>query len=310
MNAVLLCCALALGADVQPLAPGTHNRTLTVDDRERSFQVYVPEKYNPQQPTPVVLVLHGAWTNGPITAIYSGLNRTADQNNFIAVYPNGTGMRDTALFWNSGGRDRQGLLPRTPPNDVKFLGAVLDDLGAVLNVDGKRIYATGISNGGMMCYRLAAEMSDRIAAIAPISGTLCQDDVHLTRPVPVLHFHGTLDKLVPYDGSRSAAQELLHCKGVDDTMHIWAKLDGCPDTPRVETLPNKVDDGTSVKRYTYGPGKDGSEVVLIQITGGGHNWPGRPMLPAMENTLGKATQQISANDMIWDFFQQHPMTGK
>jgi polyhydroxybutyrate depolymerase len=68
-----------------------------------------------------------------------------------------------------------------------------------------------------------------------------------------------------------------------------------------------VDDGTSVKRYTYGPGKNGSEVILIQIIGGGHNWPGRPMLPMMETVLGKATHQISANDMIWDFFQKHPM---
>jgi polyhydroxybutyrate depolymerase len=307
MHAAILLCALAVGADAQPLTPGTHSRTLQVDDRERSYQVYVPEKYDPKRPTPVVLVLHGAWTNGPITAIYSGLNRTADEKNFIAVYPNGTGLRDAALFWNSGGRDRQGYLGRTPPDDVKFLGAVLDDLGTVTNVDPKRIYATGISNGGMMCYRLAAEMSDRIAAIAPISGTLSVDDVHLKRPVSVLHFHGTEDKLVPYDGRRSAAQELLHCKGVDETMNIWAKLDGCPDKPHVDDLSNKVDDGTSVKRYTYGPGKDGSEVILVQIIGGGHNWPGRPMLPAMESTLGKATQQISANDMIWDFFEKHPM---
>jgi polyhydroxybutyrate depolymerase len=158
-----------------------------------------------------------------------------------------------------------------------------------------------------MCYRLAGEMSDRIAAIAPISGTLCQDDVHLSRPVPVLHFHGTEDKLVPYDGSRSTAQQLLRCKSVDDTMRIWAKLGGCPDKPRIEELPNRVDDGTSVKRYTYGPGKDGSEVVLIQIIGGGHNWPDRPIGPAMQGVLGTATHQISANDMIWEFFEKHPL---
>jgi len=307
MQTALLCCVLALGANSELMQPGDYTRTVQVDDRNRSYLVHVPPKYDPNHSAPVILVLHGAWTNGPITAVYSGLNRTADENNFIALYPNGTGMRDTALFWNSGGHDRQTLMGRTPPDDVKFIGKVLDDLGTVLNVDPKRIYATGISNGAMMCYRLAGEMSDRIAAIAPISGTLCQDNVHLKRPVPVLHFHGTEDKLVPYDGSRSAAQELLHCKSVDDTMHIWAKLDGCPDKPREEVLPNKADDGTSVKRFTYGPGKDGSEAILIEIIGGGHNWPDRPMLPAMQGVLGKATHQISANDMIWEFFEKHPM---
>jgi polyhydroxybutyrate depolymerase len=267
----------------------------------------VPKNYDPKKPTPVVLILHGAWTNGLITAIYSGLNRTADEKNFIAVYPNGTGMLETALFWNSGGRDRQALMGRTPPDDVKFLGAVLDDLETVANVDSKRIYATGISNGGMMCYRLAGEMSERIAAIAPIAGTLCQDEVHLKRAIPVLHFHGTEDKLVPYDGSNSAAKELLRCKSVDDTVRTFAKLDGCPDKPSEEALPNKAEDGTSVTRYTYGPGKDGSEVVLIKITGGGHNWPDRPVRQSMQTMLGTVTHQISANEMIWDFFEKHPM---
>jgi polyhydroxybutyrate depolymerase len=289
------------------LTPGDYTRTLQCDDRDRSYLVHVPPQYNPQHPTPVVLVLHGACTNGPITAFYTGLNRTADANNFIAVYPNGTGLQNAALFWNSGGRDRQNYLGRTPPDDVKFLGKVLDDLGTVATVDPKRIYATGISNGGMMCYRLAGELSDRIAAIAPIAGTLCQDNVHLKRPVPVLHFHGTDDKLVPYDGSRSAAQELLHAKSVDDTIRTWAKLDGCPEKPRVEDLPNKIDDGTTVTRYTYGPGTAGSEVVLIKITGGGHNWPDRPIPAAMQTMLGKPTHQISANDLLWDFFDKHPM---
>ncbi|HZZ29677.1 MAG TPA: PHB depolymerase family esterase [Pirellulales bacterium] len=314
MHAALLCCLLAVAADVQPLSPGSHDRTLQVDNQERSYQVYVPPKYDPKHPTPVVLVLHGAYTNGPITAIYSGLNRTADERNFIAVYPNGTALGDTkpqlggaALFWNCSDRTPH-LFGSNPPNDVKFLGAVLDDLGTVANVDPNRIYATGISNGGMMCYALAAGLSDRIAAIAPIAGSLCLDNVHLKRPVSVLHFHGTDDKLVPYAGARNTAEGVFHCKSVDGTMTEWAKLDGCPEKPQVEELPKKEDDGTSVKRYTYGPGKDGSEVMLIQITGGGHTWPNRPMLPALETALGKTTHQISANDMMWDFFDKHPMS--
>ncbi len=205
MYAALLFSLFAVMASAEPLQPGSHTRTVHVDGRERSYLVHVPPKYDSKRPTPVVLALHGAWTNGPITALYSGLNRTADEQNFIAVYPNGTGLRDTALFWNSGHLDKP-VFGIQLVDDVKFIGALLDDLGTVTNIDPKRVFATGISNGGMMCYRLAAEMSDRIAAIAPISGTLCLDDCHPKRPVSVLHFHGTQDKLVPYDGGRSAAR--------------------------------------------------------------------------------------------------------
>jgi polyhydroxybutyrate depolymerase len=306
MHAALISIFLAMTTSPGPLPPGNHNRSLQVDGLKRSYLVHVPPKYDPKKSTPIVLVLHGAWTNGPITAIYCGLNRTADENGFVTVYPNGTGVRDTLLFWNSGGQDPS-VLGREPADDVKFIGALLDDLGTVIPIDSKRIFATGISNGGMMCYRLAAEMSDRIAAIAPISGTVCLDECHPKRPVSILHFHGTDDKLVPYDGSRSAARDLLHCKSVDETMRIWAKLDGCIDQPKIELLPNKVDDGTKVRRHTFGLGKDNSEVVLMEIEGGGHTWPGRPLPPGLEAALGKSTGNISANAMIWDFFQRHPL---
>ncbi len=122
MQPTLFFCIIALASNVlasevttELLKPGDYTRTVQSDDRERSYLVHVPKNYDSKQPTPVVLVLHGAWTNGPITALYSDLNRTADDKNFIAVYPNGTGIRDTALFWNSGGRDRAMQMGRTPP---------------------------------------------------------------------------------------------------------------------------------------------------------------------------------------------------
>ena len=301
MNAVLICCALAVAA-AEPLAPGNSTRTLQVDGRERSYIVHVPPKYDPKTPTPVVLVLHGALTNASLTVLYSGLNRTADEKNFVAVYPNGTGSNDTNLFWNSGRWVKHHL--DDPPDDVKFMRLLLDDLATVVNVDHKRIFATGISNGGMMCYRLAAELSDRIAAIAPIAGALGVDNPQPQRPVSVLHFHGKEDKLVPYEGSRLLADKTLGWKSVDETIRTWVKLDGCPEKPVPESLPDKVDDGTTVERLTYGPGKDGAEVILIKITGGGHNWPGRAMPIEI---FGHTTRDISANDMMWDFFQRHPL---
>jgi polyhydroxybutyrate depolymerase len=187
---------------------------------------------------------------------------------------------------------------------VKFVGRLLDDLATVVNVDPKRVYATGHSNGAMMCYRLAVELSDRIAAIAPVGGTMGVDVGETQRPVPVIHFHGTLDKLVPWNGPNRGASEFLTFKSVKDTVRAWAKIDGCPEEPVTENMPDKADDGTTVVRKRYGPGMDNAEVGLYIIEGGGHTWPGEKSPVAF---LGKSTHDISANDLIWEFFQNHPM---
>ena len=150
-----LVAAALLAADPQPLGPGDPRCTLELGGRERSYLVHVPPKYDPKQPTPVVLAFHGGMTNAAIMALASGLNEKADKAGFIVVYPNGTGKGNLLLVWNSGGFEKS--FAEKLPDDVAFVGAILDDLARRVNVDPKRVYATGISNGGMMCYRLAAE---------------------------------------------------------------------------------------------------------------------------------------------------------
>jgi polyhydroxybutyrate depolymerase len=157
-----------------PLEPGDHLRKLDVDGRPRSFVVHVPPRYHPERPTPVVLVFHGSSMNAKMMATYSGLSKKADEAGFIAVYPNGTGPSKVMWIFDCGG------LPdlaegKTRPDDVAFTVRVLDDLESVLNVDRKRVFAAGFSNGGMMCHRLAAALPDRIAAIATVSGTIAVD---------------------------------------------------------------------------------------------------------------------------------------
>jgi polyhydroxybutyrate depolymerase len=291
---------LIAGLAADPLTAGDHNRKLTVDEQERTYLVHIPTNYDHNTPTPVVLIFHGAATNAAITVSFTGMSKKSDEAGFIAVYPNGTGL-GPFLTWNAGGR--KGKLAEESADDVKYVGLLLDDLATVANVDSRRVYATGMSNGGMMCYRLAAEMSDRIAAIAPVAGTVTVDESRPKRPVPVMHFHGKADNIVPFDGLGENAPKFLPFKSVEESVAIWCEINGCSDAPTITEFPDKEDDGTTVQQKRWS-GKDVAEVVLIVIEGGGHTWPGQK--PPVE-FLGRSTLDISANDLIWKFFQKHPM---
>lgn len=287
-----------LAAD--PLAPGDHTRTLQHDGRTRSYIVHVPPKYDPKLPTPLVLAFHGGGSNAKIMVRFCGLNDKADQENFIVVYPDGTGNLQM-LTWNGG--NCCGYAMRNKVDDVGFTRLLLDDLASVTNVDAKRVFATGISNGGIMCYRLASELSDRIAAIASVAGTMGTAACNPKRPVPIMHFHGSDDNFLPFKGGKGNGVSGTDFYSVDYSVQAWVKADGCPAEPKVEDLPKKADDGTTVQRKIYGPGTEGAEVILFVINGGGHTWPGRDTI----RILGKSTHNISANDLMWEFFKRHPM---
>ncbi|MDB5297548.1 MAG: poly(3-hydroxybutyrate) depolymerase [Phycisphaerales bacterium] len=313
-----------------PLGPGNARRALTVDGRARSYLVHVPPAYDPAKPTSVVLAFHGALMNAAAMSAFSGLSTKADSAGFVVVYPNGTGLGEAALFFNasaaptypatrsatadaatSGSATTAPVagpvagIPAQPPDDVAFTAAVLDDLATVVNVDAKRVFATGMSNGGMMCHRLAAELSDRIAAVAPIGGTLALPAVHPRRAVPVLHFHGTADRIVPFDGPRGRTPATMQFRSVADTVAAWVAADGCRPAGVTTALPNAApDDGTTVRQTVYSGGPDGVEVVLVTVENGGHTWPGQP--PPVP-WLGLSTKDVAANDLMWAFFERHPM---
>jgi polyhydroxybutyrate depolymerase len=226
--------------------------------------------------------------------LFSELDRKADDAGFVVVYPDGTGS-GSFLTWNAFGGRAMGRRV----DDVAFLGKMLDDLATVVKIDTKRVYATGMSNGGMMCYKLAAELSDRIAAIAPVAGTMAVRMPEPKRPVSVLHFHGTADSLVPYKQAGP-----FGLKGAEETVAAWAMLNGCEDKVESKEIADGKEDGLKVTRKSYPKGKDGAEVVLYCIDGGGHTWPGGKLGFAL---IGKTTRAISANDLMWEFFEKHPM---
>lgn len=292
-----------LAAVPAQLQAGDHSRSIEVDQRTRTYLVHIPKSYDGSKSYPIVLVFHGGGSNAEQMVRFSGLNDKADLAGFIVVYPNGTGRLEKVLTWNGG--NCCGFAMQHKVDDVAFTRDLLDDLAKVVKVDGKRIYATGMSNGAIMTYLLASELSDRIAAIAPVSGPMGTEKCNPKRPVPVIHFHGTDDQFAPFKGGKGEKSLTgTDFYSVAHSIRAWVRANGCKEEPVAAKVPNKVEDGTSIARQTYSGGKDGAEVVLITIEHGGHTWPGQEPRVAF---LGKSTKNISANDAMWEFFQKHPL---
>jgi polyhydroxybutyrate depolymerase len=261
--------------------------TLTHDGRERTYHVYLPPSYDPTEPTALVFNFHGYTSNATQQQLLSGAHDVADAAGFIVVHPEGVGAQPS---WNAGGVCC-GTAAAETVDDVGFVGAMLDALSAELCVDPARVYATGMSNGGFLSHRLACELSDRIAAIAPVAGVIAVTDCDPGRAVPVLQFHGTADTIVPYNGDPSNG-----FPSVADTMAGWADRNGCAGEP-TETFREGV-----TRCDTWNGCEAGAEIVLCTSTGAGHTWPGGFPVPS----LGHTTNDISATEAAWEFFTRHP----
>jgi polyhydroxybutyrate depolymerase len=252
------------------------------------------------------MVFHGGGGNPESMIRLTGMNTKADEAGFLVVYPFGTGkLANTLLTFNGG--ECCGYAMDNKVDDVGFTRELLDDLAKVANIDADRVFATGLSNGGIMAHYLASELSDRIAAIAPVGGPLMMEAPRNKRAVSVMHFHGTADAFAPFQGGFGKGflgrNGITKFRSVDHTIQNWVKANGCNTEPEIEPLPDNAADGMKVTRKTWGGGKAGSEVVLIEIEGGGHTWPGKKPIVSL---LGESTMDISANDLMWEFFQKHP----
>jgi len=259
--------------------------TIVSKGTNRTANVHVPASYDPTKPTPVVLNFHGYTSDAAQEALLSGMSAKSDAEGFIVVYPQGLNSS-----WNAGACC--GLSASQEVDDVQFVRDLIDSLEVQVCVDPKRVFATGMSNGAFLSHRLGCEMSDRIAAIAPVAGVLGVPECSPSRPVPVMHFHGTADPLVPYDGSAT-----LGFPPVPDTFAGWGSRDRCTGQP-VETYRNG-----DVHCSTYAQCGAGATVTLCTIDNGGHTWPGGMPVPS----LGYTTTDISATDAMWTFFEQHPL---
>ena len=302
MLSLLLLAAAALAVDDDGLRAGDHARAVRVDDVERRYLVHVPPRYDPAVPTPVVVAFHGGGGHAAGMAEFSGLDTKADEAGFIVVYPEGTGRLPRVLTFNAGACCGQAAARNV--DDVAFTREILDDLATVATIDARRVFATGMSNGAMMAYRVAAELSDRIAAIAPVGGPMGIEECAPGRPVPVIHFHGDADEFAPFEGGRGRGVSGTDFQSVARSITAWVQRNGGRAEPEITPLADTEDDGTRVRVERHGGGREGAEVVLVVVEGGGHTWPGHePRL----RLLGRSTRDVSANDLMWEFFERHPM---
>ena len=284
---------------------GDYRRFILFCGRRRFYDLHIPQKYDERKATPVVLVFHGGGGNPVQQRNDSQMDGVADKYGFIVVYPAGTGkLEDRFLTFNSG--DGFGYAKENNIDDVGFTRSLLDDVETLFHIDKSRVYATGFSNGAFMCYRLAFELSDRIAAFAPVSGVLgVQTSTYkLSSPVSIIHFHGLKDPNVAYYGGVGPkAFEGIPRLSVPETIQFWVDHNGCPKEPLKGTRTGKA------VCTRYAPGKEGSEVILWTLEDGGHTWPGgKSSLP--EKQVGKVNTDISAQELMWQFFEAHPKQKK
>ena len=304
LGAGAACLALAGAAHAAALAPGDHRFSIPSGGIQRSYIVHVPPS-GPADP-PVILNFHGGGGNAPAHQQYVRMDPAAERAGVIVVYPNGTGRFESKLLtWNAGACC--GSAARERVDDVGFAANLLDDLARRIPYDRSRVYATGFSNGAMMAYRLGAELSDRIAAIAPVSGAMAPDKIEARRAVPIMHIHSVDDPRALYAGGLGppfpfTTARVMHAP-VEATLDRWVEFDGCSASPE-ESGRREWQSGNgrhTAVRLVFAGCRGGAEIVLWKLTGPGHVWPGGTR-DYLTRWLGPSTQVIDANDEIIRFF--------
>ncbi|MBZ0271826.1 prolyl oligopeptidase family serine peptidase [bacterium] len=285
-------------SDDRSLGPGDHRIRLTHDGLARQYFVHVP-KILASRP-PVVLMFHGAAANARMAKSLHGIDRVADREGFVAVYPDGTGKNALLHTWNAGGCC--GYAVEHHVDDVGYVRDLLADLASRVEYDPARVFVTGLSNGGMMSYRLACAAPELFAGAASVSGPLAVAECTPDRATPILHIHGTDDAFARYEGGVSArAPKAGALSSVAETLETWRAINDCAPEPAVSPMPNAdPQDGLRATRFAWTCER--APVTHIRVEGGGHTWPGGVRVPFLD--LGPHTNDFDASAVIGEFFHR------
>jgi len=278
---------------IASFAQQTINETMIHDGLTRSYTIYVPASYSPGTPAPMVLNFHGYTSNAFQQMFYGDFRAIADTAGFLLVIPDGTLDATGTTYWNSGWGGTV--------DDIGFTSALIDQIAASYTVNLNRVYSTGMSNGGFMSYTLACSLSNRIAAIASVTGSMNvgQDlTCNAQHPTPVMEIHGTADATVPYEGGG-------FMEAIPNVLNYWVNFNNCNATPVITDVPNTIlSDGCTAMHYFYAGGSSGVDVEHYKVIDGGHTWPG-----SMFN-IGVTNNDFNASKKIWQFFLQYDLNGR
>lgn len=277
------------------------NGVMQVEGLERDYILHLPKNYG-NELLPLVMVFHGGGGNSTQVKNHTKFNKLSDKESFIVVYPNAVDKN-----WNDG---RIGEKLPMNRDDVKFISMLIDTLVKNYKVDSKRIFSTGISNGGFFSFYLGLKLSDKILAIAPVTANIAKnlaEEYKPEYPLSLLLINGTKDPLVKYDGGAVGFGEDGFGRGesisTDATINIWVKNNECAVSPLIEHIDNKdKDDKCTAQKFIYSGCKNNTEIIFIKIDGGGHTWPGASQyLPKF--IVGTVCNDFNATEMIWQFFK-------
>jgi polyhydroxybutyrate depolymerase len=279
---------------------GSTTLSPVIDGFTRTVVVHVPLGYSDTTRHALVLNLHGSGATALDQEDFTGMDATADKHDFIVAYPQALIADGTGFDWNIPGVALVGgrQVPPHAANDVKFLTALVPLLEKKYCVDPSRVYATGFSGGAREVSQLACDDSTLFAAVAPVSGLRHPTPCPVRRAVPVISFHGSADPVDPFAGHGQAYWTYSVTAAAGD----WARQDECSTTPEVsKSTPGVVES-------TYSKCAGGARVELYEVIGEGHEWPGGPVMPeVLTSVLGPQSSALSANRLMWSFFESHPL---
>jgi polyhydroxybutyrate depolymerase len=286
------------------LAGSTTRHVLDIDSRTRTYLLHEPPNVPAIKTIPLVFVFHGGGSNGAAMEKLTGFSALADREGFLVVYPDAV-----AKNWNDG-RDAPAIPSQTNKvDDVAFVAALISEISNQYPVSQRRIFATGISNGAIFSHYLAARLAGQIAAIAPVAGGFAEPLALKFKPgapVSVFMINGTSDPLVPYQGGPIKPETRGRIIDTDKAAQIWREHDHCNQDAATGDLPDAdPNDKCTVRWARWSNGKDGTEVVLYTIEGGGHTWPGGPQYLS-PSIIGRVCRDFTGTSAIWEFFKKHP----